>query len=110
MATPELLDGTIKRILEAHGYGFIYCRQTGLQYFVHRQEFVNLRRDDWTEALEGKHVRFVPGQGPKGPRAESVELLDDPRTDVGRPGMDSRPSLDDRIAAVKDRGSKTRRP
>ena len=57
-------NGTIKRITDK-GFGFI-AASDGTEYFFHQ----GTRFD---ELREGQRVTFTPGQGPKGPRAESVK-------------------------------------
>ena len=62
------MNGTIKRITDK-GYGFIATPE-GTEYFFHQSAcggaFDNLR--------EGEAVSFTVGQGPKGPRAENVNV------------------------------------
>ena len=61
-------DGTIKRITD-RGFGFIATLE-GTEYFFH-QSACGSRFD---ELREGQPVSFTVGQGPKGPRAENVNL------------------------------------
>ena len=61
-------DGTIKRITDK-GFGFITTPE-GTEYFFH-QSACAARFDD---LREGQTVSFTVGQGPKGPRAENVNL------------------------------------
>jgi len=61
-------DGTIKRITDK-GFGFITTPE-GTEYFFH-QSACATRFDD---LREGQTVSFTVGQGPKGPRAENVNL------------------------------------
>jgi CspA family cold shock protein len=66
--TEERLTGTIARLQPEKGFGFIRD-ESGHDYFFHRsavfgEGIENLR--------EGDSVEFTPGEGPKGPRAESV--------------------------------------
>ena len=61
-------NGTVKRIVSEKGFGFI-ADSAGREYFFHQSacaSFDSLR--------EGQQVTFEPGQGPKGPRAERVQL------------------------------------
>jgi CspA family cold shock protein len=60
--------GTIKRIVSDKGFGFILAADGG-EYFFHNSACVGTRFDD---LREGQAVTFEKGQGPKGPRAESV--------------------------------------
>lgn len=62
-------DGTIKRITDK-GFGFISTAE-GTEYFFHQSACVGTRFDD---LREGQPVTFVVGQGPKGLRAENVNL------------------------------------
>jgi len=64
----ETMTGTIARLQVEKGFGFIRDG-AGQDYFFHRsavsgERIKNLR--------EGDSVEFTVGQGPKGPRAESV--------------------------------------
>ena len=60
-------NGTIKRLVSDKGFGFVVSAD-GKEYFFHQSScdggFDQLRED--------QEVTFVTGQGPKGPRAESV--------------------------------------
>ena len=62
-------NGTIKRITDK-GFGFIVTAE-GTEYFFHQSAcsgtpFANLQ--------EGQTVSFAVGQGPRGPRAENVNV------------------------------------
>lgn len=66
-------QGTIKRITDK-GFGFISSTNSSQDMFFHCScvegvEFNDLR--------EGQEVTYNVGQGPKGPRAENVQLADD---------------------------------
>jgi cold shock protein len=62
-------EGTIKRITDK-GFGFIETTG-GKDLFFHMSACEGVQFD----ALQpGQKVTFVEGQGPKGPRAESVRL------------------------------------
>ena len=63
-------DGTIKRLVSDKGFGFIAAAD-GNEYFFHNSACKGIRFD---ELREGQHVTFERGQGPKGPRAENVQL------------------------------------
>jgi cold shock protein len=63
------MNGTIKRKTEK-GFGFISTAE-GTEYFFHQSACVGTRFDD---LREGQEVTFTVGQGPKGPRAENVNV------------------------------------
>jgi CspA family cold shock protein len=62
--------GTIKRLVSDKGFGFV-AAQDGTEYFFHRSACTGVRFD---ELREGQSVSFEKGEGPKGPRAERVQL------------------------------------
>ena len=59
-------QGRIKKLTEK-GFGFIDTGRGDL--FFHRSALQGARYED---LREGQTVEYEPGQGPKGPRAESV--------------------------------------
>ena len=63
-------EGTIKT-LTSKGFGFI---DTGddRDLFFHMS---NVEGTSFDQLYEGQRVSFHPGQGPKGPRAENVQLI-----------------------------------
>jgi len=64
------MNGTIKRLVSAKGFGFILGAD-GNEYFFHNSAC------SWTpfdELREGQAVTFEKGQGPKGPRGENVRV------------------------------------
>jgi CspA family cold shock protein len=63
------MNGTIKRLTDK-GFGFIAARD-GSEYFFHQSACRGIRFD---ELREGQPVTFERGQGPKGPRAENVQV------------------------------------
>ena len=63
------MNGTIKRLTDK-GFGFI-TTASGEEYFFHQSACRGMRFD---ELREGQPVTFEVGQGPKGPRAENVQL------------------------------------
>jgi len=63
-------NGTIKRLVSDKGFGFVAAGD-GNEYFFHQSACVGVRFD---ELREGQSVTFDKGQGPKGPRAENVQL------------------------------------
>jgi CspA family cold shock protein len=62
-------NGTIKRITDK-GFGFI-TTAAGVEDFFHQSACVGTAFD---ELREGQAVSFTVGQGPKGPRAENVNV------------------------------------
>ena len=63
------MNGTIKRLTDK-GFGFIAAAD-GTEYFFHQSACRGMRYD---ELREGQAVTFEVGRGPKGPRAENVQL------------------------------------
>jgi CspA family cold shock protein len=63
------MNGTIKRITDK-GFGFI-ATDDGVEYFFHQSACADTRFDD---LRQGQEVSFTVGQGPKGPRAEHVNV------------------------------------
>jgi CspA family cold shock protein len=63
------MNGTIKRLTDK-GFGFIAAAD-GTEYFFHQSACRGMRFD---ELREGQNVTFEVGRGPKGPRAENVQL------------------------------------
>jgi len=64
------INGTIKRLVSDKGFGFV-AAEDGSEYFFHQSACTNTRFDD---LREGQAVTFDRGQGPKGPRAENVNV------------------------------------
>ncbi|MCX6544670.1 MAG: cold shock domain-containing protein [Acidobacteria bacterium] len=64
------INGTIKRLVSDKGFGFV-AAEDGSEYFFHQSACTNTRFDD---LREGQAVTFERGQGPKGPRAENVNV------------------------------------
>jgi len=62
--------GTIARLLIDKGFGFIATTE-GTEYFFHQSACSGTPFD---YLREGQTVSFTVGQGPKGPRAENVNL------------------------------------
>ena len=64
-------QGTIKKLVSEKGFGFI-AGDNGELFFHHSAvegvAFETLR--------EGQSVEYTEGRGPKGPRAESVRVVD----------------------------------
>jgi CspA family cold shock protein len=65
-----MAEGSIKRLTD-RGFGFIGT-EGGKDMFFHMSACDGCRFDELTE---GQRVSYVLGQGPKGPRAESVRLI-----------------------------------
>jgi len=61
--------GTIVRLISDKGFGFIKAGD-GKEYFFHQSGV----REDFSRLREGQEVEFDPTQGPKGLRAESIQL------------------------------------
>jgi CspA family cold shock protein len=66
------MEGTIKRITDK-GFGFIE-NGTDKDMFFHSTCLEGVR---FEELREGQRVTYNVGQGPKGPRAENVQLVED---------------------------------
>jgi len=64
------MTGTTKRLVSDKGFGFVAAGD-GNEYFFHQSACNGVRFD---ELREGQSVSFDKGQGPKGPRAENVQL------------------------------------
>lgn len=64
------MTGTIKRLVSSKGFGFVAAGD-GSEYFFHQSSCNGVQFDD---LREGQAVTFEKGQGPKGPRAENVQL------------------------------------
>jgi len=65
----ETMNGTIVRLFREKAFGFIQG-EDGQEFFFHRSAV-----QAFEQLTEGDAVRFLPGEGPKGPRAESIERL-----------------------------------
>ena len=65
-----MAEGTIKRLTDK-GFGFI---DTGgsKDLFFHMSSLEGVR---YEELQEGQRVSFTEGEGPKGPRAEKVQVI-----------------------------------
>ena len=64
-------EGTIKRITDK-GFGFISQTADNTDMFFHSSAVEGVHFND---LREGQKVTYTVGQGPKGPRAENVQLL-----------------------------------
>ncbi|TWU05100.1 cold-shock protein [Stieleria varia] len=65
-------QGTIKRITDK-GFGFIATAGKDTDMFFHSSSVQGI---DFNSLREGQDVTYTIGQGPKGPRAENVQLRD----------------------------------
>ena len=63
------MTGTIKRLVNGKGFGFV--ESEGSEYFFHQSACYDV---EFADLREGEVVTFDGGEGPKGPRAESVKL------------------------------------
>jgi CspA family cold shock protein len=68
----ERIIGTVKWFNGTKGYGFIE-REGGPDVFVH---YSAIEGNGFRNLNEGQKVEFVIEQGPKGPQAAAVRLLD----------------------------------
>jgi len=66
----KYLEGTIKRWLD-RGFGFIAVEGQDDEVFVHHTSL-----DGVSELREGQKVEFEIEDGPKGPRATNVKVVD----------------------------------
>lgn len=65
-----VMTGVVKRYDSAKGFGFVTPDDGGNDVFVHRSAC------GYGGLVEGDHVEFRLGDGPKGPRAEQVKVVD----------------------------------
>jgi len=65
-----MAEGTIKRLTDK-GFGFI-STGSGEDMFFHQS---SVEGTSFDQLQEGQKVSFDAGQGPKGPRAESVRVI-----------------------------------
>ena len=66
------MEGTIKRLTDK-GFGFI-SNGSDKDMFFHSTNLEGVR---YEELREGQRVTYNVGQGPKGPRAENVQVVED---------------------------------
>jgi CspA family cold shock protein len=64
------MQGKIKRLTD-RGFGFIETAEKKDMFF-HMSSLVNAQ---WDDLQEGQAVEFEIGEGPKGPRAEQVQVV-----------------------------------
>jgi CspA family cold shock protein len=67
----ERITGTVKWFNGGKGYGFI-SREGGADVFVH---FSAIQGDGFKNLEEGQKVEFTVEQGPKGPQASNVVVV-----------------------------------
>ncbi len=65
-----MAEGTIKRLTDK-GFGFI-DNGTGKDMFFH---LTALNGVQYEELQEGQRVTYEEGMGPKGPRAENIQII-----------------------------------
>lgn len=70
MAQSERTAGIVTKLIAEKGFGFI-AGTDGQEYFFHRSA---LSQTDWQTLQLQSHVTFTPTTGPKGTRAENVEM------------------------------------
>jgi cold shock CspA family protein len=61
--------GKVSALQKAKGFGFVTDSSTGKDYFFHKSECLGI----WDSLEQYETVSFLPGMGPKGPRATEVE-------------------------------------
>jgi len=66
----QVAEGSIKRLTDK-GFGFI-ATASGKDVFFHTSALEDVT---FEELRVGQRVEFTEGEGPKGPRAESVRLI-----------------------------------
>jgi cold shock protein len=67
----ERISGTVKWFNGSKGYGFL-ARDGGADVFVH---FSAIQGDGFKNLEEGQKVEFTVDQGPKGPQAANVVVI-----------------------------------
>jgi CspA family cold shock protein len=67
----ERITGTVKWFNGGKGYGFL-AREGGADVFVH---FSAIQGDGFKNLEEGQKVEFTVEQGPKGPQASNVVVV-----------------------------------
>jgi CspA family cold shock protein len=67
----ERIQGTVKWFNGSKGYGFL-AREGGADVFVH---YSAIQSDGFRNLQEGQKVEFSVEQGPKGPQASNVVIL-----------------------------------
>nr|WP_315860534.1 cold shock domain-containing protein [Rhodopirellula sp. SM50] len=67
----EMEKGKIKRVTDK-GFGFISTDGSNNDMFFHSSSVEGV---EFNDLREGQEVTYTVGQGPKGPRAENVQLV-----------------------------------
>ncbi|HEV2068025.1 MAG TPA: cold shock domain-containing protein [Thermomicrobiales bacterium] len=65
-----LATGVVDRFDDLKGFGFIKQDNGGPDVFFHQSALNGAR------VYQGDHIEFRLGEGPKGPRAEDIRMLD----------------------------------
>lgn len=65
-----MAEGTIKKLVTDKGFGFIEGEKGDV--FFHHSALVGSTIE---QLREGQRVQFEVGSGPKGPRAENVQVI-----------------------------------
>jgi CspA family cold shock protein len=86
--------GTIARL--NNGYGFITQEGSDKDLFFHVNELVGVAFDD---LREGDKLQFEVGEGPKGPNAVKVSLLEEGAATPEAANDNAAPAADDEAAA-----------
>jgi cold shock CspA family protein len=64
--------GTVEKVFEQEGYGFIRTVDDDRQFYFHRNSVLH---DDFDSLTVGTAVRFTPQLGEEGPQASSVQVV-----------------------------------
>jgi CspA family cold shock protein len=68
------VQGKVKWFLDSRGYGFIGRDDRGPDVFVH---YADIAGEGYRTLKPGDRVEFEIAQGPKGPHATKVVVIDD---------------------------------
>jgi CspA family cold shock protein len=71
LGVAQMPQGTIKKLIADKGFGFIQADR--VDYFFHHS---SVEGEAFDTLQEGQSVEFEIGRGPKGPRAESVRIVE----------------------------------
>jgi cold shock CspA family protein len=64
--------GTVEKVFEEDGYGFIRTVEDNRQFYFHRNSVLH---DDFERLTVGTEVRFTAELGEEGPQASSVQVV-----------------------------------